>query len=360
MDGDKQFSGRHIVSDSLASVASTAQEVQKTWSFAPASQPSMQIDINDESSMNYHGAAESMNSPRFRKNSLDLSSQNSEEGVLRSRRQVSQKTARFLPVKREKDGRVLHPSSLVLEPAHTLPVSSPHSFSPPCKETVQLHTLQYPETGSSRSSDLSGSLKQKLSFSSRHQQDFFMHKETQLHTLQYPESGSSRSSDVSGSLKQTRHQQDCSALPICHTSTKPRKTLQERLLGEQPLYSGLSQSPSHPNQCRLYRTSVKHEQTPLLPAPVAAEPLDARMSLGVLESDGGASSLNFGKEDIGINARSRSASVIDTPGDTKGMQGVVMEAMRSIQRFESENEMQVRTKTSVFPTLLSAYLPLVL
>jgi hypothetical protein len=306
MDTDRRYGSRNQVSNESPSVATAAQEVQQTWSFAPASQPhsQQQPDIGVQELTNYYNTADQMGPFMSRRRSLDVAAQSSEEeGFLRARRHDSHKSARLMDPKREKGDRISHSSSEEAEHTH-ISVHTSSFAGHDDAATVQPQSFQRSESRSSRSSDISGSLERRLS---------------------------------------SRHQQDFSAAPGDHTPTKPRKTLQERLQGAQPEHARLFDSSNHPSLSRLYRTPslVKPGHTSLLPAPVITGTLDTGMTTDVEGGDGHASVLGLKTEDAELNARSRSASVSGTSADAKGMQGVVMEAMKTIQRYESENETQV-------------------
>jgi hypothetical protein len=233
----------------------------------------------------------------FLPRSPGVSSQTDEDGLLHARRQHSQKSARLLELKRENhDKQPLAGSSV---PA---PVSS-SSFVDDDAELGPGNTFQYSESRPSHAADTTVPVPQVL-----HKQPFFVARSSQS--------------------------------PITY-----RKTLHERLhRGDQ------AQKPRFADDASGFSNPLRSYQSlpALLPEPMTVFPNyvnkitpSPRPVPDAEPNESLASMSNFKNEDSEIKARSRSSSMVSSSVDTRGMQGVVMEAMKSIQRYESENEIQV-------------------
>ena len=246
----------------------------------------------------------------FSQRSPGVSSQIDEDGLVRSRRQNSQKSARLLDLKRDR-GRKPQVESLEQTQTHTS-APPPSSFvNQPLGGSGLAENFQYSE--SSRSSEPHESDATEVSVNqilpSNYQQPFF--------------------------VAQNYHNP---------TTTTHRKTLHERLQGDSSQYSRFTDTSSYSNQSRTYESppALMHEPATSSFSHRLAKDTQSRSTVHDMEaSESQQSVLNFKTDDTEVKTRSRSTSVVGTTIDAKGMQGVVMEAMKSIQRYESENELQV-------------------
>ena len=249
-----------------------------------------------------------------------------EDGLLRTRRQNSHKSAPLLDLSRgEKRDR-------------HLPLTSASAES---SEQIQTH--------------ISGT---RASFG-----DQELEKVTPGQCFQYSELRSSHALDstvasasasAGGSVKhiQPSHQHRQQPFFLARSSQNPtshhRKTLHERLQGEQsqPQQSRFGADPpsysTQPTRSSYQAVpSLMPESTSSFSNYVEKNARDFRTVADMEASENQGSLMNLKTEDTEVKTRSRSASVLSASVDVKGMQGVVMEAMKSIQRYESENEMQV-------------------
>ncbi|KAF8517763.1 hypothetical protein JB92DRAFT_2142588 [Gautieria morchelliformis] len=238
----------------------------------------------------------------FLHRSPGMSPETDEDNLLRTRRHHSQNSARVLDLKHGKQDRNHLAGSS--EQSHTHASGLPSSFVRQEAEVVPAQSFQYSESRSSRASDIAVPAKQVVV--SGHQPFFLAHGYQNLATH--------------------------------------RKTLHERLQpGDQSQHSQFTDALSYSNPSRPYQPSSvqAHElATSPFPSRVVKNTCSVSPVHGMAVSESQASASNFKNEDTVVNTRSRSNSVVGSSADTKGMQGVVMEAMKSIQRYESENESQ--------------------
>ena len=280
----------------------------------------------------------------FLRRSPGVSAPTDEAGLLRTRRQTAQKPARLLDVSRSRDRRAF------AEPpaqtgAHTS--GAPPSFAGGHAEHAVAGGFRYSEPRSS--------------------------------SLRAYVSGTASTGAVAGAAgavaeaeapavqaRPAGYQQPFFVAQNYQNPAAHRKTLHERLHGEQSQHprftdaaSGYSSQPHsypapppalmHEPEASSFLRGVGGNARSSSPAPAPAPALardveasSSQISLPNCCKDGGAE----GK----TGSRSRSASVGGgAPGDAKGMQGVVMEAMKSLQRCETENEVQVNAYTAAVP-----------
>lgn len=163
-------------------------------------------------------------------------------------------------------------------------------------------------------------------------------------TFQYSEPRPFHASDTAVPATQTLYKQPFFVARNSQNPTTYRKTLQERLQhGDQTQHSRVTASSNFSAQLRSYQPHLALTPEPMTPNYVNKDIHMPRIVSDMEPSETQPSVSNFKKDDMEIKTRSRSTSMISTSAsvDTKGMQAVVMEAMKSIQRYESENEIQV-------------------
>lgn len=254
--------------------------------------------------------AEHNNSPRhlqvhprpftFLHHSPGVSPQTDEDGILHTRRQHSHKSARLLDLKRP---------TLDKEP---LAESA---------ERVQTHISDSSSSFVSHGAEVNPG-----------------------RTFQYSEPRPFHASDTAVPATQTFYKQPFFVARNSQNPTTYRKTLQERLqYGDQTQHSRVTASSNFSTQLRSYQPHPALTPEPMAPNYVNKDIHMPKIVSDMEPSETQPSVSNFKKDDMEIKTRSRSTSMISTSAsvDTKGMQGVVMEAMKSIQRYESENEIQV-------------------